>query len=301
MENLRILYKNLPIILSKEISKLKEYMEELKSYYVKQNTKLNELIEKTTNILQGYQLIECELATMKKKLISIGEKITSEILKNIYNKKNMNKEIYFIMDILYEILKNNIDTMEKNNSSKEKKIEKKYILLLLSFISETSNLNITKEILENAKLLINKYDEYKIIYTKSFPEILTIIDFIEALLIYYTKLKMIKKLYNSNQNKNNKMTTIQSDMDKQAELMIKTKSLLEKIIIDYENYKKVIESKDKNNRMIYGYNILEKYGLYEKYIVSEKSYNDYDSEYYNNYGGNEYNSSKKKKICDKFR
>ena len=71
MENLRILYKNLPIILSKEISKLKEYMEELKSYYVKQNTKLNELIEKTTNILQGYQLIECELATMKKKLISI--------------------------------------------------------------------------------------------------------------------------------------------------------------------------------------------------------------------------------------
>jgi len=55
------------IILSKEISKLKEYMEELKSYYVKQNTKLNELIEKTTNILQGYQLIECELATMKKK------------------------------------------------------------------------------------------------------------------------------------------------------------------------------------------------------------------------------------------
>ena len=296
MNRLRILYKNLHIILSKEISKLKEYMEELKSYYVKQNTKLNELIEKTTNILQGYQLIECELATMKKKLISIGEKITSEILKNIYNKKNMNKEIYFIMDILYEILKNNIDTMEKNNSSKEKKIEKKYILLLLSFISETSNLNITKEILENAKLLINKYDEYKIIYTKSFPEILTIIDFIEALLIYYTKLKMIKKLYNSNQNKNNKMTTIQSDMDKQAELMIKTKSLLEKIIIDYENYKKIIESKDKNNRMIYGYNILEKYGLYEKYIVSEKSYNDYDSEYYNNYGGNEYNSSKKKKF-----
>ena len=101
---------------------------------------------------------------------------------------------------------------------------------------------------------------------------------------------MIKKLYNSNQNKNNKMTTIQSDMDKQAELMIKTKSLLEKIIIDYENYKKIIESKDKNNRMIYGYNILEKYGLYEKYIVSEKSYNDYDSEYYNNYGGNKNNT-----------
>ena len=296
MENLRILYKNIPIILSKEISILKEYMEELKSSYDKQNTKLNELIEKTTNILQGYQVIECELATMKKKVISIGEKITSEILKKIYDKKNYNnKEIYFIMTVLYDILKNNIDIMEEKENS-IKKIEKKYILLLLSFISETSNLNITKEIMENAKPLITKYDEHKNNYINTFPEILTILDFIEVLLIYYTKLTMIKKLYNSNQNKNNKMTTIQSDMDKQAELMKLTKSLLEKIIKDFDNFNKIVKSNDKSNRIIYGYNILEKYGLYEKYIVSEEKYNDYNSEYYNNYGGNEYNSSKKKNL-----
>ena len=294
MEKLRILYKNLPKILLKEISKLKEYMEELKLYCDKQNTKLNELIEKTTNILQGYQVIECELTTMKKKVISIGEKITSEILKHIYNKNNSNnnyyKEINYIMNVLYDILKNNIDTMEDNGS---KKVEKKYILLLLSFISETSNLNISKEIMENAKPLITKIDLYKNNYSKIFPEILTIIDFIEVLLIYYTKLTMIKKLYNSNLNKNNKMTTIQSDIDKQAEFMNKIKIILKKIIEDFEIFQKIIETKDKSNQMIKGYHIIEKFGLYEKYIVKEEHYNDYVSEYYNNYGGN---SSKAKKF-----
>ena len=51
MNRLRILYKNLQIILSKEINKLREYIGELKVYYHQQDTKLNEIIEKTTKLL----------------------------------------------------------------------------------------------------------------------------------------------------------------------------------------------------------------------------------------------------------
>ena len=47
MKYLRILYKNLHLILSKEISKLKEFSEELKKSYFQKDTKLNEILETT--------------------------------------------------------------------------------------------------------------------------------------------------------------------------------------------------------------------------------------------------------------
>ena len=52
MVNLRILYTNLHLILLKEISKLKEYIKELKISYNNQEKKLNDIIEKTTKMLQ---------------------------------------------------------------------------------------------------------------------------------------------------------------------------------------------------------------------------------------------------------
>ena len=67
MVNLRILYTNLHLILLKEISKLKEYIKELKISYNNQDKKLNDIIEKTTNMLQGYQLIESEINSIEKK------------------------------------------------------------------------------------------------------------------------------------------------------------------------------------------------------------------------------------------
>ena len=312
MNRLRILYKNLHIILSKEISKLKEYMEELKTYYYQQDSKLNEIMEKTTNIFQGFQLVECEISSVQKKVIAIGEKITSSLLKKVFKIKNPNNQIIFIMKILYEILKSNIDINEENSIFEKsnqiqveeinweflkEKVQQKSILLLLSYISETSNLNISNDIMRNSSLIINKYEEYKRIYLESFPEIMNIIDFIEVLMIYYNKLSMLKKLYVSNQNKSNKMETIQSDLDKHSELMTTTKLLLDKVIKDYENYILILKSKDKSNRMIYGYNIIEKYGLYEKYVLSEEyitNNNDYNSEYYSNYGGKDYNNLRSK-------
>ena len=312
MNRLRILYKNLQIILSKEINKLREYIGELKVYYHQQDTKLNEIIEKTTKLLQGYQLVECEISAVKKKVIATGEKINSSVLKKIFKIKNPNNQIIFIMKILYSVLKSNIEIKDEKEVSKKVnqikeinwaflkykiEIEPKSISLLLAYISETSNLNISNEILESSNLIISKYDQYKKIYLENFPEILIIIDFIEVLMIYYKKLNMLKKLYVTNQIKSNKMEAIQSDMDKLAEMMKKTKFLLDKIEKDYENYLIIVKNKDKSNRMIYGYNIIEKYGLYEKYVLSEEyipNNDDYKNEYYSNYGGNEYSNLKSK-------
>ena len=310
MNRLRILYKNLQIILSKEISKLREYIGELKIYCHQQDTKLNEILEKTTKLFQGYQLFECEIISVQKKVISTGEKINSSVLKKIFKIKNPNNQIIFIMKILYSVLKNNIEIKDEKEVSKKVnqikeinwaflkyKIEPKSISLLLAYISETSNLNISNEILESSNLIISKYDQYKKIYLENFPEILIIIDFIEVLMIYFKKLNMLKKLYVTNQIKSNKMEAIQSDMDKLAEMMKKTKFLLDKIEKDYENYLIIVKNKDKSNRMIYGYNIIEKYGLYEKYVLSEEyipNNDDYKNEYYSNYGGNEYSNLKSK-------
>ena len=311
MKYLRILYKNLHLILSKEISKLKEFTEELKKSYFQQDTRLNETIEKTTKLFQGYQLVECEISSMQKKVIAKGEKITSSVLNKIFQIKSPNNQIIYIMKIVYDILKENIDIMKENSTNDElkqkeninweflkKKVEKKSILLLLSFISETSNLNMPKEIMKNWTPINSKYDQYKNAYMKTFPEIMVIIDFIEVLMVFYIKLTMLKKLYLSNQKKSNKLELIQSDINKNREFMELTQFFLGKISKDYENYQKSLENKDKSNQMIYGYNILEKYSLYEKYIVFEEYISpdeDYNSEFYNNYGGDDFNNSKKKK------
>lgn len=307
MHDLRILYKNLELILTKELSKLAEFTKELKTCYFQQDSKLNETLEQTTKLFQGYQLVESEISSMQNKVIAKGEKITSSVLNKIFQLKNPNTQIIHIMKIVYEILRQNIDMMKENSSNDDeninweflkKKVEKNSILLLLSKISETSTLNMSKEIMKNWTPINSKYNQYKNIYMKNFPEIMVILDFIEVLMVFYTKLTMLQKLYVSNQNKGNKLETIQSDINKNRGLMDLTQLFLAKISKDFENYKKSLENKDKSNRMIYGYNILEKYSLYEKYIVSEEYIfpdEDYNSEYYNNYGGDTFNNLKKKK------
>ena len=205
---------------------------------------------------------------MQNKVIAKGEKITSSVLNKIFQLKNPNTQIIHIMKIVYEILRQNIDMMKENSSNDDeninweflkKKVEKNSILLLLSKISETSTLNMSKEIMKNWTPINSKYNQYKNIYMKNFPEIMVILDFIEVLMVFYTKLTMLQKLYVSNQNKGNKLETIQSDINKNRGLMDLTQLFLAKISKDFENYKKSLENKDKSNRMIYGYNILEKY------------------------------------------
>ena len=103
------------IFLLKEISKLKEYIKELKISYNNQDKKLNDIIEKATNMLQWYQLIESEINSIeKKKVIKKGEKITAAILNKIFQIKNPSDQIISIIKILYDILKLNIDKIEDN-------------------------------------------------------------------------------------------------------------------------------------------------------------------------------------------
>ena len=117
MENLRILYKNLNLILETEIRKLKECIEEFKSDYQQQDNKLNVIVKKTANILQEYEFIEYEINTMKQKVIGTGEKVTSATLNKIFSVKNPDSQIIFIMNMMYEILKNNIDYIEENSNA----------------------------------------------------------------------------------------------------------------------------------------------------------------------------------------
>ena len=54
-DDLRILYRNLNLILETEMSKLKKYIEEVKSDIKEKNNKLNEIVEKTSNKLLQYE------------------------------------------------------------------------------------------------------------------------------------------------------------------------------------------------------------------------------------------------------
>ena len=121
------------MILLKEISKLKEYIKELKIPYNNQDKKLNDIIEKATNMLQGYQLIESEINSIEKKVIAKGEKVTAAILNKIFQIKNPSDQIISIIKILYDILKLNIDKIEDNLEEEsnldfiKKKLDKKSI------------------------------------------------------------------------------------------------------------------------------------------------------------------------------
>ena len=127
MHDLRILYKNLELILTKELSKLTEFTKELKTCYYQQDSKLNETLEQTTKLFQGYQLVESEISSMQNKVIAKGEKITSSVLNKIFQLKNPNTQIIHIMKIVYEILRQNIDMMKENSSNDDENINWEFL------------------------------------------------------------------------------------------------------------------------------------------------------------------------------
>ena len=162
------------------------------------------------------------------------------------------------MKIVYDILKSNIDINEDNSMNEKstikeeitceflkEKLQNKSVLLILSYISETTNFNLSQEIMKNSDEILKKYSQYKTYYEENFPEINIIIELIEVLMVYYKKLSMLKKLYISNQNKSNKLETIQSDMDKSTKLITKTKLLFDKVAKDYENYLIILKKRIK--------------------------------------------------------
>ena len=212
------------------------------------------------------------------------------------------------MKILYIVIKTNIK--EENNKTNPinlnendiswKQIQNNFnyksILLLLSYISELTNIILSKEITKKSIEIIAKYE-------KSEGEIRKIYNFLKLFFEYTTKLNFVKNLYASNLNKNTKMENLQLIINDLISLIQKSKLISLEIIKDYNNFKEIAINKNKNNTIIYGYNILEKYSLYEKYIVGQENINAYDEKYYNNYGGNYCNNKIKYtiKLNKKFR
>ena len=218
---MRILYKNLNLILETEIKKLNQYISELKLEYKQQNSKLNEIVDKTENSLQEYELLYYEINTIKKNLITKGEKISSALLKKIFKNNSPPPSLLNAVKILYIIIKNNIideSTNTKNTSNiTENNITWNYlqtnfsyksILLLLSFISELNNITISKETSKSALEIISNYSKTKDLSGNS-QEISIILDFLKSFIEYNTKLNFVKNLYESNLNKNNKMENLQ--------------------------------------------------------------------------------------------
>ena len=212
------------------------------------------------------------------------------------------KILYIVIktNIKEENIKNNpIDFNENNITWKQiqNNFNYKSILLLLSYISELTNIIISKEVTKKSMEVLTKYG-------KSEGEISKIYNFLKLFFEYITKLNFVKNLYTSNLNKNTKMENLQLIINDLISLIQKSKLISLEIIKDYNTFKEIAANKNKNNNIIYGYNILEKYSLYEKYIVGQENINAYDEKYYNNYGGGDYCNNKIKytiKLNKKYR
>ena len=285
MDNIRILYENLNLIMDTEIRKVKEYKEEIKTKYKELDNKLKEIIEKATINVQEYELLECEINDLKKKVISKGEKFTKNVLKKILELNQPDPQIIFIMNILYSILKENtvittdnqVPTYDSKNINLlfeylKNNITYQSINLLKSLVSETSNFIFSNELKTNATQIVKNYNLYKSNYSNSLPEIIVILDFIKSLIYYNTKVVLRNKLYERTKKLNNKMQTVQSELEKKIQLIDNIidniNLLLNEILKDAKSFK---NTKNKNDKIILGYNILEKYSLYEKYIVCQEN------------------------------
>lgn len=297
MDNIRILYENLNLIMDTEIRKVKEYKEEIKTKYKELDNKLKEIIEKATINVQEYELLECEINDLKKKVISKGEKFTKNVLKKILELNQPDPQIIFIMNILYSILKENtvittdnqVPTYDSKNINLlfeylKNNITYQSINLLKSLVSETSNFIFSNELKTNATQIVKNYNLYKSNYSNSLPEIIVILDFIKSLIYYNTKVVLRNKLYERTKKLNNKMQTVQSELEKKIQLIDNIidniNLLLNEILKDAKSFK---NTKNKNDKIILGYNILEKYSLYEKYIVCQENlYNSINDGYYYN-------------------
>lgn len=101
-----------------------------------------QIIEKTENSFQEYDLLFYEINSIKQTLISQCKKINQKVLNNIFKIKNPNDSIYFLyflLKIFFWIIKG-FEEGQKKKDVEWKYIRKnltyKSIISYLSFISE---------------------------------------------------------------------------------------------------------------------------------------------------------------------
>ena len=120
-----------------------------------------QIIEKTENSFQEYDLLFYEINSIKQTLISQCKKINQKVLNNIFKIKNPNDSIYFLyflLKIFFWIIKG-FEEGQKKKDVEWKYIRKnltyKSIISYLSFISEPTIIYLTNEDFDEAMPFFN--------------------------------------------------------------------------------------------------------------------------------------------------
>ena len=104
IENLRILYKNINLLLDTDIRKLNEFIKEINNDIQEKNIKKKEIIDKAENSIQEYDSLFYEINSLKKALIPQCEKINEKVINNIIKIGNPNDSIFLLIKTFYLII-----------------------------------------------------------------------------------------------------------------------------------------------------------------------------------------------------
>lgn len=293
-KKVKILYDNLPAIFRKEIDKLTKFNQEIKEDLLALSSKLNLTVDKAENSFQQYELLYYEVGTIKKSLLSTAKKITTKILSSILLIKNPNEAIYLLMKMFFRIIKSEteiIDTNKNNNDSidpsqinweyLQSKINYKLFKTYITLISETNCKGLSKEELDDAMPFLVNYEKLTELFVKFGNGLQIILDFIKIIVDYNIKLNIIKNLYESNLNKNNKINAIQNEVNTLSTLAKRTSECLTKMENDSKITKGMTHTRVSILNLIVKYNIHNRYNVLievhsnsnfkQKYIIRLKS------------------------------
>ena len=273
IENLRILYKNINLLLDTDIRKLNEFIKEINNDIQEKNIKKKEIIDKAENSIQEYDSLFYEINSLKKALIPQCEKINEKVINNIIKIGNPNDSIFLLMKTFYWI----IIGFDKEKSKNKNEVEWNFLqnnlsyqnfLLYLNFISNSTMSYLTNEDLDESMPFLVNYDKLKNIFSQISEDLVIILDFIKSSLELNVKINIMNSLYENNCNKNTKKENIDISINNLNNLLQKGKMILSQIIKDYKKYKEI--EIDDEEQIKKGYLILEKYSLFERYSVERE-------------------------------
>ena len=273
LENLRILYKNINLLLETDIRKLNEFIKEINNDIQEKNLKKKEIIDKAENSIQENDLLFYEINSLKQALIPQCEKINGKVINNILKIGNPNDSIFLLMKTFYWITIGYDKEKSKNKNEIEWKflqnnLSYKNFLLYLNFISNSTMSYLTNEDLDESMPFLVNYDKLKNIFSQISEDLVIILDFIKSSLELNVKINIMNSLYENNCNKNTKIENIDISINNLNNLSQKGKMILAQIIKDYKRYKEI--DIDDEEQIKKGYLILEKYSLFERYSVERE-------------------------------
>ena len=273
IENLRILYKNICLLLETDIRKLNEFIKEINNDIQEKNIKKKEIIDKAENSIQEYDSLFYEINSLKQALIPQCEKINEKVINNILKIGNPNDSIFLLMKTFYWITIGFDKEKSKNKNEIEwnflqNNLSYKNFLLYLNFLSNSTMSYLTNEDLDESMPFLVNYDKLKNIFNQISEDLVIILDFIKSSLELNVKINIMNSLYENNCNKNTKKENIDISINNLNNLLQKGKMILSQIIKDYKNYK--IMEIDDEKQIKKGYLILEKYSLFERYSVERE-------------------------------